>query len=674
MKDRPIKSRHLNKVLSELETCVAQTTKGMPLERPAGLGARYIGTSPALFPEGKTGSKCGINHCEFLVWAPSSKHVELRITAPKKKLAPHFGRSGKSAGIIPMTADGSGYHWAVTDAEPGTEYFYRLEGGAERPDPASRAQPRGVHGPSMVVDPAYKWKDAGWKGVSLERFVIYELHTGTFSPEGTFAGIVSRLDVLKDLGVTVIALMPVAQFPGARNWGYDGVYPFAAQDSYGGAPELKRLVEACHLRGLAVMLDVVYNHLGPEGNYLRDFGPYFSSDYKTPWGQALNFDGPCSDEVRRFFLESAVRWLDEFHIDALRLDAVHAIRDFSARTFVEELAAAAHRLGRVQGRRIQVIAESSLNDPRVIRPSEDGGWGCDAQYCKDFHHSLHVALTGERTGKYRDFDGLRDLARSYREAFVYAGGYSVCRQRRHGRSAEGANASQFLVFAQDHDEAGNRPDGERLSALVDFEALKLAAGAVALSPFIPLLFMGEEYGEEAPFLYFTDHSDKALAEAVRRGRRKAFITGERDGKVPDPNSVSAFERSRLDPGLRAKGRHAVLEGFYRRLYSLRREHPALARLDREDLDVALHEEAGLLTVHRRAGGEEVFFILNFAEKPGRVKLELPGGNWLKLLDSAQPQWGGPGSRAAERLSGGPSELSLSPLCVVLYGKETSETI
>ncbi len=613
---------------------------------PSGLGARYLGQG----------------RCEFLVWAPSSGRVELRITAPRAKLRP-------------LTTDGSGYHWtALEDARPGTEYFYRLDGGLERPDPASRAQPRGVHGPSAVADPAYKWKDGNWKGLPLERFVVYELHAGTFSAEGTFAGVIPRLDALKDLGVTAVALMPVAQFPGARNWGYDGVYPYAAQGSYGGARGLKRLVQACHLRGLAVMLDVVYNHLGPEGNYLRDFGPYFTSDYKTPWGQALNFDGAGSDGVRRFFIESAVRWLDEFHIDALRLDAVHAIRDFSAVPFVEELAAAAHALGRARGRRIQVIAESSLNDPRVIRPPAAGGWGCDAQYCKDFHHSLHVALTGERAGKYRDYAGLRDLARAYLGAFVYTGQYSACRGRRHGRSADGSTGAQFLVFAQDHDEAGNRPGGERLAALADPEALKLAAGAVALSPFVPLLFMGEEYGEEAPFLYFTDHSDKELAEAVRLGRRKAFVAAAGSGKLPDPNKEAAFLRSRLDWDLRLKGKHAVLRSFYRRLYALRREQPALAALDRENTGVDLREEAGILTVFRRAGAEEAFFVLNFAKKPGRLKLELPGGSWTKLLDSAAPQWGGPGSPAPERLAGGPAEFSLPPRCVVLYGKGTDGAV
>lgn len=557
------------------------------------------------------------------------------------------------------------------DVKPGTEYSFRLDSGLERPDPASRCQPHGVHGPSAVVDPAYNWKDKTWKGLPIERFVIYELHTGTFSPEGTFAGIIPWLDTLKDLGVTVLEIMPVAQFPGARNWGYDGVYPFAAQQSYGGAPELKRLIDACHQRGLAVMLDVVYNHMGPEGNYLRDFGPYFTRKYRTPWGESLNFDGPASGEVRRFFSESAMRWLDEFHIDALRLDAVDAIRDCSARHFVGELVVAAREIGRAQGRRIQIIAESGLNDPRVIRPLADGGWGCDAQYCRDFHHSLHVALTGERSGQYRDFAGLSDLARSYRDAFVYTGQYSAYRRRNHGRSAAGRPASQFLVFAQEHDEAGNRPFGERLAALADFETLKLAAGAVALSSFIPYMFMGEEYGEKAPFLYFTSHSDKRLAEAVRIGRRKEFNSFARKGEIPDPNDEKTFLRSRLDQGLRRKGRHALLQNFYRRLYALRREHPALARPDRENLDVTLYEKAGALAVRRRSGNDEAVFILHFAKKPGRLKLELPGGTWIKLLDSAEAKWGGPGSKAARRIAGTQVEMPLAPLCVVLYGKEIS---
>jgi maltooligosyltrehalose trehalohydrolase len=607
--------------------------------KPAGLGGRWLG------PE----------RCEFLVWAPSARKVELSLVSPKKAL-------------LPMETDGSGYHWAALPGlKPGVEYLYRLDGKTNRPDPASRCQPRGVHGPSAVADPAFAWHDRSWKGLPLERAVIYELHVGTFSRAGTFAGVIPQLDTLAKLGVTTLCLMPVAQFPGGRNWGYDGVYPYAVQDSYGGTAGLKRLVEASHRRGLAVMLDVVCNHLGPEGNYLRDFGPYFTG--QTPWGEAVNLDGAGSDEVRRFFIESALRWLDEFHMDGLRLDAVHALRDFSARPFVEVLAQAAHELGRAQGRPVHVIAESILNDPRVIRPSAEGGWGCDAQWSKDFHHALHAALTSERAGYYADFSGLCDLARAYREAFVYAGQYSSWRRRSHGRSAQGLPASRFVVYAQDHDEAGNRPRGDRLSTLVDFEALKLAAGAVALSPYLPLLFMGEEYGEKAPFCYFTSHGDRGLAASVRQGRGRMFDAfAWRDKTSPDPNAAATFSRCKLGCGLRRKGRHAVLQDFYRRLYALRREHPALTPRDRENLDVQVHEEARALAVRRRAGAEEAFFVLHFGKKAGRLRLELPGGGWAKLLDSAQPQWGGSGSPAAERLAGGPVELNLAPLCVVAYGR------
>jgi len=611
--------------------------------RPACLGARYLGP----------------DRCEFLVWAPAARKVELCLVNPRRE-------------AILTESDGSGYHWAVLPSlKPGAEYLWRLDGKKQRPDPASRWQRRGVHGPSAVVEPAFAWHDQSWKGLPLERFVIYELHVGTFSRAGTFAGVQARLDELAGLGVTVLALMPVAQFPGRRNWGYDGVYPFAVQDSYGGTLGLKRLVDAAHRRGLAVMLDAVYNHLGPEGNYLHDFGPYFTAG-RTPWGDSVNLDGPGSDEVRRFFLESARRWLDEFHVDALRLDAIHALRDFSARHFVEELAQAAHELGQTQGRRIQILPESILNDPRVVRSPGQGGWGCDAQWDKDFHHALHVALTGERAGYYADFSGLPDLARAYREAFVQVGQYSSWRRRSHGRSAAGIAASRFVVYAQDHDEVGNRPGGERLGALAGFEAAKLAAAAVAFSPFLPLLFMGEEYGEPAPFLYFTSHSDPALAAAVRRGRRRLFEGFSwRDRSSPDPNAAGTFSRCRLDHALRRKGRHAQLQSFHRSLYALRREHPALARLDREELQAEVLEGQPAVVVRRRAGAEEAFFVLHFGKAPARLRLELSGGNWAKLLDSAQPQWGGPGSPAAARLAGGSAELELAPLSAVLYGKATA---
>ena len=607
------------------------------LPRPAALGGRWFSQE----------------RCEFMVWAPSAKKVELSLASSKK--------------LVPMRTDGSGYHWATAAGlKPGCEYFYRLDSGKERPDPASRHQPRGVHGPSAVVDTAFDWTDRGWKGVPLEQLVIYELHVGTFSKAGTFDGIIPELDSLAELGVTALCLMPIAQFPGSRNWGYDGVYPYAVQDSYGGILGLKRLIDAAHKRGLAVMLDVVYNHLGPEGNYAADFGPYSAG--KTHWGEGMNMDGPGSDEVRRFFIESAVRWVDEFHVDGFRLDAILAIRDFSARPFVEELTVAVHELARSRGRVVNVLAEAVLNDPRVVTPSEKGGWGCDCELSKDFHHALHAALTGERAGFYIDYSGLPELAKSYRDAYAFVGQYSQYRGRGYGRAAGAIPGSRFVVFAKDHDEVGNRPSGERLCEVAGFEGAKLAAGAVAFSPYIPLLFMGEEYGEDAPFLYFTSHSDPGLAEAVQRGRREMY---ERCAwprqESPDPNAAATFARSKLDLRLRAKGRHAKLRDFYRRILALRREQAALASFDRANVDVELHGQA--LLVRRRAGGEEAFFVLNFSDKPGRLRLALSGG-WTKALDSAEPQWGGPGSFAADRLAGGPAELALAPRSVVLYAKSS----
>jgi maltooligosyltrehalose trehalohydrolase len=410
----------------------------------------------------------------------------------------------------------------VQGVKPGTRYFYRLDGNTERPDPASKFQPEGVHGPSQVIDPHFVWEELHWSGIPFSHYVLYELHVGTFTAQGTFDAIVPHLDELKDLGITSIEIMPVAQFPGDRNWGYDGVYPGAVQNSYGGPEGLKRLIDACHQRGLAVTLDVVYNHLGPEGNYLCDFGPYFTDRYHTPWGAAINFDGPDSDAVRRFFIENALSWVTEFRLDALRLDAVHGIFDFSALHFLQELAAAVHEQAERLNRRIYVIAESDLNDVRLVSSPELGGYGLDAQWNDDFHHALHTLLTGERTGYYEDFGRIQDLAKAFAEGFVYSGAYSPARRRRHGNTSKDLAADRFVVCAQNHDQVGNRLKGDRLSALVSFEGLKLAAAVVLLSPFIPLLFMGEEYGETAPFPYFVSHSDPDLIEVVRRGRRAEF--------------------------------------------------------------------------------------------------------------------------------------------------------
>jgi maltooligosyltrehalose trehalohydrolase len=604
----------------------------------------------------------GEGRCSFRVWAPRTQRVEVRLVAPEQR-------------IIPLQRGEQGYHQAVAKSVgPGALYFYRLDGEKERPDPASRFQPQGVHGPSQVVDSRFPWDDAAWFGIPLRDYIIYELHVGTFTGEGTFAAVVPHLEQLKELGITALELMPVAQFPGSRNWGYDGTYPFAVQTSYGGPDGLKQLVNACHQRGLAVAVDVVYNHLGPEGNYLGDFAPYFTDRYQTPWGPAINFDGPDSDEVRRFFIENALSWVTEFHVDALRIDAVHAIPDFSARPFLEELAEAVHARAERLNRRIYLMAESDLNDSRVIRPPEFGGFGLDAQWNDDFQHALHTLLTGERTGYYQDFGEIRHLVKALREGFVYSGEYSPYRRRRHGNSSITIPAHRFVVFAQNHDQVGNRPGGERLSRLVSFEALKLAAGIVLLSPFIPILFMGEEYGEIAPFAYFVSHSDPSLIEAVRRGRREESAAFRWQGELSDPQDESTFLRAKLNHELRRQGDHRVLLDFYREVMRLRKELPALNRLSLEHLEADGFERERVLVLRRRSDSEEAGAIFHFGKAEVALNLPLPRGRWQKLLDSAASRWNGPGNAGPETLdSEGEVSLTLPPWSCLLYLKR-KETI
>jgi maltooligosyltrehalose trehalohydrolase len=565
-----------------------------------------------------------------------------------------------------------GHHQAVVDGvKPGDLYFYRLEGDKERPDPASRFQPQGVHGPSEVIDSRFAWEDSCWFGLPLEKYIVYELHVGTFTSEGTFDGVSHHLHRLKDLGISAVEIMPVAQFPGNRNWGYDGVYPFAVQNSYGGPTSLKRLVNACHKNDIAVILDVVYNHLGPEGNYLGDFGPYFTERYKTPWGLALNFDGPHSDEVRHFFIENALYWVTEFHIDALRLDAVHAILDHSPRPFLEELADEVHRQAKRLNRQVYVIPESASNDARLIHSCELGGYGLDAQWNDDFHHSLHVLLTGERTGYYEDYGRVQHLAKAFREGFVYSGDYSLYRRRRHGSSSRDIPAHRFVVFAQNHDHVGNRIGGERLSELVPLEGLKLAAGLVLLSPFVPLLFMGDEYGERVPFQYFTSHSDPNLAEAVRRGRREEFAAFHWRGEPPDPQDEATFLRAKLNHQPCHQGHTRVLMEFYRELIRLRKGLPALARLDKETMDVTGYEKEKVLVVWRWNCGDEVFMVFHFGHAEISLSIPLPAGRWRKLLNSADERWQGSGNSFPDLLnSEGEILLCLQPKSfVVLAGVE-----
>lgn len=614
----------------------------------------------------------GNNRCSFCVWAPLAQQVEVHLLAPDER-------------YIPLTPGPRGYHTAVVDdVAPGSRYLYRLDGEKERPDPASRSQPESVHTASEVVDPSFAWSDTGWTGLPLHDYIIYEMHIGTFTEEGTFDAVIPHLDMLKDQGITALELLPVAQFPGNRNWGYDGVYVSAVQHSYGGPDGLKRLVDACHQRGLAVVLDVVYNHLGPEGNYLWDYAPYFTSRYQTPWGAAVNFDGEHNDEVRRFFIESALRWVDEFHIDALRLDAVHAITDFSAQTFLSDLATEMHRRAEQLGRRIYAIAESDQNDPRLLRPRTIGGFGLDGQWSDDFHHAIHTLLTGENDGYYEDFGSFEHIVRVWQQGWFYAGNYSIHRHRRHGGSPRDIPAGGLVVCTQNHDQVGNRMLGDRLSTLVSFDALKLAASTMLLSPYLPMLFMGEEYGEPAPFLYFVSHGDPDLVEAVRKGRKAEFSSFAWKGEPPDPQSEETFARSRLDHSLRQQGKHRVLSDLYRELIRLRKTLPALANLSKEHMEVQGFEPEQTLFVRRWIPyshplavqeGKEVVCIFHYHTEPATLRLPIPAGQWRIVLDTSNERWNEQPQTTPPPepiVSSGHSILSLKPYAALLLVREEAQ--
>jgi maltooligosyltrehalose trehalohydrolase len=605
---------------------------------------------------GKLGARCRENGgCDFLVWAPRAQRLDLHVISPRER-------------CLPMQQLPDGYFKVhVRDVAPGARYFYRFESGEERPDPSSQFQPEGVHGPSEVVDLRFQWDDESWRGIELRDYVFYELHVGTFTPEGTFDAIIPRLPQLKDLGVTAIELMPVAQFPGSRNWGYDGADPFAVQSSYGGPHALKRLVNACHRAGLAAVLDVVYNHLGPEGNYLSRFGPYFTDFYHTPWGEAINFDRAQSDHVRRYFIENALQWVDDFHFDALRLDAVHAITDTSAQPFLGELAATVHRRGAELGRRIYLFPESDLNDARIVSPDPVCGYGLDAAWNDDFHHSLHTLLTGDRQGYYADFGSTAQLAKALSEGFVYSGQESKYRGRRHGNSSKSLSAEKFVVFAQNHDQVGNRRLGERLSSLVSFEALKVAAGLVLLSPFLPLLFMGEEYGETAPFLYFVSHGDPALIEAVRKGRREEFSRFAWDGDIPDPQDEATFARCRIDWNSRCTPPRKILRDFYKELLRFRREDSVLSRRDKNNIQAIPFDSPKALSLRRWHDSRQRLAVFNFETNPARLRISPPAGIWEKLLDSSDSRWNGPGGGPPDRIeASGELQLTIPASSFALY--------
>lgn len=598
--------------------------------------------------------------CRFCVWAPQAQRVEVHLVSPSERL-------------IEMQRGEQGYFEALVEhVTPGSTYFFRLDGTTDRPDPASRYQPQDVHGPSQVVDPRFAWDDYRWFGLPLQETIFYELHVGTFTPEGTFTAVIPHLDELVALGITALEIMPVAQFPGNRNWGYDGVLPYAVQNSYGGPEGLKALVNACHQHGIAVVLDVVYNHLGAEGNYLHSYGPYFTERYHTPWGAAINFDGPYSDEVRRYFIENALYWITEFHVDGLRLDATHAMLDFSANTFLEELVKAVHAQGERLNRRIYLIAENDRSDDRLLRSPEVGGYGMDAQWSDELHHALHTLLTEEQFGYYQDYGSFSQLSQVFRQGFLYSGEYSPFRKRRHGTFAPDLPAYRFVVCTQNHDQVGNRMRGDRLSALVSFDELKLAAGIVLLSPFLPLLFMGEEYGETAPFLYFTSHTDPDLAQAVSKGRKEEFKEYEWEGEAPDPQDEQTFLQSRLDHRLRDEGQHRVLLDFYTELIRLRKTIPALRHLNKEQMDVTSFERERVLVVRRWADGNEVLVAFSFNDSLVSLTLPIPEGGWSKCLDSADGRWLGLSNRVPAQLPAqGSISIDLHPNSFVVFTKDGS---
>jgi maltooligosyltrehalose trehalohydrolase len=546
------------------------------------------------------------------VWAPLPGTVEVET-------------DGRRA---PMTP-GDGGWWTAEIGGPGTDYALVLDGGDPRPDPRSAWQPHGVHGPSRVVDHgAFPWTDELWRGVPLPGGVLYELHVGTFTPEGTFDAAVERLDHLVELGISAVELLPCNAFAGERGWGYDGVAWFAVQDSYGGPEGLKRLVDACHARGLGVVMDVVYNHLGPAGNYLPEFGPYLTEAHTTPWGSAVNLDQAGSDEVRRFILDSALMWLRDYHVDGLRIDAVHAFVDERATHLLEELAVEVEALGAQLRKPLFLIAESDLNDARMVTSREAGGHGLDGQWADDVHHALHANLTGETAGYYGDFLGLPAIAKVLTGVFLHDGTYSTFRGRAHGRPVPPTTPGhRFVVYLQDHDQVGNRATGDRISETLSEGLLKVGAALVLTSPYTPMLWMGEEWGARTPWQFFSDHEGE-LGEAVRNGRRAEFGShGWNTEDIPDPQAEQTFLDSKLDWSEPDKDPHAGLLAWTRSLIALRRQRPELSDGRRDRVQVDYDEDARWLVVRRGP----VVVVCNLGT--GRASVPVPGGRAQVLLAS-----------------------------------------
>lgn len=572
------------------------------------------------------------------VWAPRAERVAFVVV-------------GEHSRSFDLEKDKRGYwHGKLPSIRAGEEYMFQLDGEKMRPDPASFFQREGVHGPSQVIDhDLFPWEDSSWRAGPLDEIFFYELHVGTFTQEGDFDSAIRQLDRLKKIGINAIEVMPVSQFPGARNWGYDGVYPFSVQNSYGGPEAFKRFVNHAHKMGISVYLDVVYNHLGPEGNYLRDFGPYFTSKYETPWGESINYDGPYSDEVRNYFIENAIYWIKHFHVDGLRLDAIHGIFDMSAFTFLEELRERVDSFCAETGKKINLIAESDLNDVRVVQERESGGYGLDGAWCDDFHHALHALLTGERVGYYKDFGRLEHLEKAFTHGYVYSGQYSEYRKHRHGSSSRDLPGSKFVVFAQNHDQVGNRMQGERLSKLCSFSALKLAAACVMFSPYLPLIFMGEEFAAKDPFKYFISHGDTRLVEAVREGRKNEFRSFEWTGEVPDPQCMETFNSSKLN--WEDKGETSIaMEALYKEMFFLRKIMLRENALKKNNIEGISDEEKKVLKLKMNGNSKIYYFFANFG--PQSVDLEFDEEKAEKIFDTSSQKWSGSNSLSREAAENG----------------------
>ncbi len=565
--------------------------------------------------------------CNFLVWTPLAEKLWLEII-----------HNETSSELFPMEKSTDGYFSIeLSNMNPGTKYFYHFDQLNRRPDPASRYQPLGVFGPSEVTEQEFPWTDQLWQGIRLQDYVIYELHVGLYTAEGTFTAVISHLDELKSLGITAIELMPIAQFSGRHNWGYDAVFPFAVHNTYGGPNKLREFVDACHQRGIAVILDVIYNHLGPEGNYFDNFGYYYTNKYKTPWGKAFNLDGAYSNHVRRYLIENALHWMAEYHIDGLRLDAIQEIYDKSAYHFLEELTDACDNLSNLLNKHFHLIAESNLNNIKIIKPKAAGGFGLHAQWNDEFHHSLHSLITNERNGYYEDFGELTHLAKAYEQGFVYSGQYSPFKKCHFGLSSASIPPYQLVVFAQNHDQVGNHYYGERFTTNLTLQQLKLIAATFILSPYIPLIFMGEEYAEITPFYFFTDFQDKNLIAAVQKGRMEEFLEIGLKNFCCSTQDESTFKKCKLNHNLKYQAENQELWEFYKILLQLRKHNPVLANLSKEGMLVWTNDKLKILLVKRILDKQECLQIFNFNFEISSLQKFIPAGNWQEILSTSDQE-------------------------------------